>query len=192
MSDLVRHRRLVLGQVLGSRPMSSTATGTSQAPAISQAEADELRWYHTIEFPNGVITPGEYDLRPIVSRLPWRDSLAGMRCLDVGSRDGFYAFEMERRGAAEVISLDLDDPALIDFPVSRPDEALFRSELDAGNQAFDIARAALGSKVERRYRPVYDLRPEEVGEFDFAVLGTLLLHLRDPVSALRGIRRVLS
>src|SRR3954447_11134358 len=99
---------------------------------------------------------------------------------------------MERRGAAEVISLDLNDPALIDFPVSRPDEALFRSELDAGNQAFDIARAALGSKVERRYRSVYDLRPEEVGEFDFAVLGTLLLHLRDPVSALRGIRRVLS
>jgi tRNA (mo5U34)-methyltransferase len=31
-----------------------------------------------------------------------------------------------------------------------------------------------------------------VGEFDFAVIGTLLLHLRDPIGGLMCIRRVLT
>lgn len=147
------------------------------------------RWYHTLELPGGVVTPGEYDLRGIVGRLPWPD-LAGSRCLDVGSRDGFYAFEMERRGAAEVVSLDLDDPDAIDFPGPRPPRDVVQAELDAGNAAFELAREALGSRVERLHRSVLDLREQDVGRFDVAVIGTLLLHLRDPVGALRALRGV--
>jgi tRNA (mo5U34)-methyltransferase len=162
------------------------------AAAPTQADVNALRWYHTLSLPGGVETPGEYDLRPIVDRLPWPDSLEGMRCLDVGSRDGFYAFEMERRGAREVVSLDLNDPELIDFPVARPETAAVQDELDVGNRAFETARAALGSSVERRFESVYNLDPGTVGTFDFAVIGTLLIHLRDPVEALQGIRRVLT
>ena len=147
------------------------------------------RWYHTLELPGGVVTPGEYDLRAVADGLPWPD-LQGVRCLDVGSRDGFYAFEMERRGAAEVVSIDLDDPAGIDFPGPRPPDAAIAAELAAGNQAFELAREALGSRVQRRHISAYDLREEEVGRFGFAVLGTLLLHLRDPVGALMAIRGV--
>jgi tRNA (mo5U34)-methyltransferase len=117
--------------------------------------------------------------------------MEGMRCLDVGSRDGFYAFEMERRGAGEIVSLDLDDPALIDFPVARPDPSEIQAELDAGNRAFEVARRALDSSVERRFESVYHLDRDTIGSFDFAVIGTLLIHLRDPVEALQGIRRVL-
>jgi tRNA (mo5U34)-methyltransferase len=159
-------------------------------PAIRE-RIGAMRWYHTIELP-GATTPGEYDLRPVVSRLPIPDSLAGMRCLDVGSRDGFYAFELERRGAAEVVSLDLDDPAKIDFGRVRPDPEGIRRELEIGNEAFAIAREALDSKVQREFISAYDLDTATVGEFDFAVIGTLLLHLRDPVAALRGVRRVLN
>lgn len=147
------------------------------------------RWYHTIDLGHGVATPGEYDLRAVARRLPWPD-LSGARCLDVGSRDGFYAFEMERRGAREVVSLDLDDPDQIDFPGPRPPRELVQAELDAGNAAFETAREALGSKVARRHQSVYDLSAQDVGRFDFAVIGTLLIHLRDPVAALRAIRAV--
>src|SRR3954454_2123419 len=84
------------------------------------ADAD-LRWYHTLDLPGGVVTPGEYDLRPIAGRLPWPQSLQGLRCLDVGSRDGFYAFEMERRGAVEVVSLDVDDPSAYHLPEAGAD-----------------------------------------------------------------------
>jgi tRNA (mo5U34)-methyltransferase len=147
------------------------------------------RWYHTLELPGGVVTPGEYDLRAVAERLPWPD-LHGLRCLDVGSRDGFYAFAMERRGATEVVSIDLDDPAAIDFPGPRPPAGAIQAELDAGNAAFALAREALGSSVQRRHVSAYDLRSEDVGRFDFAVLGTLLLHLRNPIGALSAVRGV--
>jgi tRNA (mo5U34)-methyltransferase len=147
------------------------------------------RWYHTLDLPAGVTTPGEYDLRAVSARLPW-PALAGRRCLDVGSRDGFYAFEMERRGAAEVVALDLDDPDAIDFPGPRPPREAIQAELDVGNAAFTLAREALQSDVQRLHRSVYDLRAGEVGRFDFAVIGTLMLHLRDPLGALRALRGV--
>ena len=150
---------------------------------------DAQRWYHTLELPGGVVTPGEYDLRAVAERLPWPD-LRGLRCLDVGGRDGFYAFAMEQRGAAEVISIDLADPAGIDFPGPRPPDDAIQAELDAGNAAFALAREALGSAVQRRHVSVYDLRETDVGRFDFAVLGTLLLHLRNPVGALTAVRGV--
>ena len=150
---------------------------------------EQMRWYHTLELPDGVVTPGEFDHRPIVARLPWPD-LRGKRCLDVGSRNGFYAFEMEKRGAAEVVSLDVDDPADLNMPASAPAAEAIAAEVRAGNEGFDVAREALGSKVQRVYRTVYELDESWAGRFDFAVLGTLLMHLRDPVGALQAVRRV--
>ncbi len=49
----------------------------------------------------------------------------------------------------------------------------------------------MASKVHRRDISVYALSSEAVGRFDFAFIGTLLLHLRDPVRALTAIRDVL-
>jgi tRNA (mo5U34)-methyltransferase len=147
-------------------------------------------WYHTIDLP-GTTTPGRYDLRPVVTRLPFPD-LRGARCIDVGSRDGFFAFEMERRGAAEVVSLDISEPAKIDFPTFRPQDEIVQQDLDNGDAAFHLAASALGSSVKRRFCSAYELDPDDIGTFDFAMIGTLLLHLRDPVRALQGVRRVLN
>jgi tRNA (mo5U34)-methyltransferase len=152
-----------------------------------------MRWYHTIELGNGLVTPGEYDLRPIVPRLPIPESLAGKRCIDLGSRDGFYAFEMERRGASEVVSVDIDDPDEVAMPATATaDRNAIAEELRIGNQAFETARRALGSEVRRELVSIYTLDPDVQGQFDFAVLGSLLLHLRDPVGALTAARRVIS
>jgi tRNA (mo5U34)-methyltransferase len=49
----------------------------------------ELDWWHTIEVAPGVVTPGWWDLRPTAERLPWPGPLDGLRCLDVGTLDGF-------------------------------------------------------------------------------------------------------
>jgi len=56
---------------------------------------------------------------------------------------------------------------------------------------FKLAREALGSRVEWVAGSVYDLSPEVHGEFDFVFLGSLLVHLRDPVRALSAVRTVL-
>jgi len=77
----------------------------------------ELHWYHMLERPGGELTPGWFDTRAAVERIPWpRPSLDGLRCLDVGTWDGFWGFEMERRGGAEVVAIDVPDPRGWDWP----------------------------------------------------------------------------
>jgi SAM-dependent methyltransferase len=150
-------------------------------------------WYHTIEVASGQTTPGYFDLRPIVDLMPWPD-VRGKRCLDVATYDGFLAFELERRGASEVVAIDLASHDQLDWPphlVRRglPEKMadLLGREMGVG---FRVARDLLGSSVERVELSVYDLDPERLGEFDVVVCGSLLLHLRDPLRALESIRSV--
>src|SRR5436190_2238578 len=111
-------------------------------------------WYHTIELAPGVVTPGYFDLRPIVDDLPWPD-VRGKRCLDVGTFDGFLAFELERRGAAEVVALDLDDYLQLDWPAdyrfTGPDDPRYQKFLQLSGPergaGFRLAAEALGSSV---------------------------------------------
>jgi tRNA (mo5U34)-methyltransferase len=164
---------------------------TGEEPGRSlRDEVGALDWYHTLDLGGGVVTPGWFDTREVAATLPWPD-LAGKRCLDVGTFDGFWAFEMERRGAAEVMAVDLLDPERWDWPVVSPPEAIVEvGKRKAGGRGFEIAKEALGSKVERSATSVYDLDPGDVGTFDFVYVGSLLLHLRDPVRALERVRAV--
>jgi tRNA (mo5U34)-methyltransferase len=149
-------------------------------------------WYHTLELGPGATTPGWFDLRPIVDEMPWPD-VAGKRCLDVGTYDGFLAFELERRGAAEVVAIDIEDHTRWDWPARTRAQGPERLAQVAGQRkgiGFDIAKAALGSSVKRVERSVYDLDPAQDGRFDVVLCGSLLLHLRDPVRALEAIRSV--
>jgi tRNA (mo5U34)-methyltransferase len=156
-----------------------------------RAVEDVALWYHTLELPGAGLTPGWFDLRGCLDKLPWPD-VRGKRCLDIGTYDGFYAFELERRGAAEVIATDIPDHEDWDWPAAaraRSGKELATLVGEKGN-GFEVARAALGSSVERRMISAYHLTPEELGTFDVIVCGSLLLHLRDPVRALESIRSV--
>ena len=115
------------------------------------------------------MTPGPWDLRPAARRMPWPGPLAGLRCLDVGTMDGFWAFELERRGAAEVVAIDLVDPV---------------------RETFATAAGLLGSRAVYRRLDVYDLDPDDIGRFDVVVAGFVLQMLRDPLRGLAAIRRV--
>jgi tRNA (mo5U34)-methyltransferase len=159
------------------------------------ARAAEFDWYHSIELAPGVVTAGHFDTRPTAAKVPMPASLAGKRCLDVGTWDGFWAFEMERRGAASVTAIDIDDPRRWDWPPHArfgedPGDLAYLETFKSGARAFSFARETLGSKVDRIDCSVYDLDPEVHGRFDFVFLGSLLLHLRDPVRALDRVRAV--
>lgn len=144
-----------------------------------QRVASELDWYHTIELRPGIVTEGMFDLRPYVERYGLPDDLTGTRALDVGTFDGFWAFELERRGA-RVTALDVDRIQDLDWPPRlRPAEDGERGE------RFGVAREALGSSAERVGLSVYDATPERLGgRFDLVFCGSLLIHLRDPALAL--------
>ena len=154
-------------------------------------EALDREWYHTIELAPGVVTPGWFDHRPIVPELPFPDSLAGKRCLDIATFDGFWAFEMERRGADEVVAVDILDPRAWDWPAGSESEVIEALERrKEGGRGFRVASGAVGSAASYLECSVYDLDPEEHGQFDFVYLGSLLMHLRDPIRALERIRAV--
>jgi SAM-dependent methyltransferase len=169
-----------------------TDRSTDGIAALRRAVDAHRLWYHVLELAPGIMTPGWFDLRPIVDSMPWPD-VRGKRCLDVGTYDGFLAFELERRGAAEVVATDISDPSGWDLPALRRDHAEAVIASMAGEKTgggFEIARRALGSSAERVEMSIYDLAPEAIGTFDVVVCGSLLLHLRDPIRALEAVRSV--
>lgn len=158
---------------------------------VAQLVESNPLWYHTLELRPGVVTPGWFDLRPILDALTWPD-VRGKRCLDIGTYDGLLAFELERRGAAEVVATDISNHEDWDWPplVRANGIEYLRQVAGVKGHGFDIAVKALGSSVQKREINVYDLSPETVGTFDVIVCGSLLLHLRDPQRALEAIRSV--
>lgn len=128
-------------------------------------------WYHRIEVAPGVVTAGVHDSATELGHLDAMalpGDCAGRRVLDIGCRDGFFAFEMERRGG-EVIGIDYADPAVTGFA---------------------IASEVLESRVEYRVDNVYDLSRDRYGSFDVVLFLGVLYHLRNPMLALDRIRSV--
>jgi tRNA (mo5U34)-methyltransferase len=146
-------------------------------------QVEELGWYHTLELPGGQVTKGMFDLRDQLHHYGLPERMDGMRALDVGTWDGFWAFEMEKRGA-EVIALDLDDERDLDWPPRRRPKVFPDTPRGAG---FRLAKELLGSKVERVNLSIYHATPEEIGQFDFVFCGSVLIHLRDQLLALERI-----
>ncbi|HEY3728005.1 MAG TPA: methyltransferase domain-containing protein [Solirubrobacteraceae bacterium] len=173
-------------------PAPTAAAAVRSEAEVRAAIARVKRWYHSIEVAPGVVTPGLFDLRRIAARLPWPD-VRGKRCLDVGTADGFLAFELERRGAAEVVALDLAVHEDWDWESHigelGPQYLRHVGGAEPG-VGFRVARELLASSVRLDQLSVYELTPDAVGEFEVVVCGSLLLHLRDPLRALAAVRSV--
>jgi tRNA (mo5U34)-methyltransferase len=156
-------------------------------PVVDGLKLTDIEWYHTIELGNGVVTPGFVDHRPHLHLFPLPASLAGKRCLDVATADGFWAFEMERRGAAEVVATDVYSRHDCDFPTNFWQEYFNAMPNEVKGRAFAFAKRALRSRARRQLVNVYELSPERVGTFDFVFMSDILLHLRDPLKAVEAV-----
>ena len=164
---------------MSPEPARSFESPPAAPVAALRARLDEIGWYHTQELAPGLVTPGMFDLRPYVGAYGIPADLRGKRALDVGTFEGFWAFELERRGA-EVVAIDVDSIQELDWPPRlRPAAEGRRGE------GFELAKAALGSGVERVGGSIYDATPETLGgSFDLVFCGSVLIHLRDPMLAL--------
>jgi tRNA (mo5U34)-methyltransferase len=139
------------------------------------ADVAAIRWYHTIDLGGGLITKGIDDSSYRLARLDLPNSLAGRSVLDIGAWDGFFSFEAERRGASRVVASD------------------YYSWHGAGwgsKRGFELAREALGSKVEDIDIDVMDLSPDRIGTFDVVFFFGVLYHLRHPLLALERVASV--
>lgn len=139
---------------------------------IQSLIAEHGRWWHEIEVAPGIVTPGDDSNRmklPILDSLGLPKDLRGKRALDVGCSDGYFSFELEKRGAS-VVAID------------------FVPETYSG---FSTARKILDSKVEYRMENVYNVKPETFGKFDVVLFLGVLYHLRKPLAALDALRSVM-
>lgn len=169
-----------------------TITTSADRAALQAAVDEHPFWYHTIDVAPGVATNGWFDLRPALPAIPI-PNVRGKRVLDIGTFDGFFAFEAERRGAAEVVAVDVEDHLLWDWPPDYRGPELARDPGFSGppkGAGFRLVRDLLGSNVDWRPMSIYDLDPTEIGTFDVVICGSLLLHLRDPIRALEAVRTV--
>jgi SAM-dependent methyltransferase len=148
-----------------------------------------LGWYHTIELAPALVTKGDYDHRPVIHCYGLPESLEGKTALDVGTCDGFWAFELERRGAKHVVAVDVESWGEFDWLPSI--RASMGERADYPTDArFRLAHQMLQSRVEHRTCNVYDLSPETAGVFDIVFCGDVLQHLQNPIKALVNIRSV--
>jgi len=111
-------------------------------------ELERLGWYHSLELPDGRVIAGFQSidqLRARIAQFPIPEDLRGKRVLDIGAWDGWFSFEMERRGA-EVMAVD---------------------SIEQGR--FRAAREMLGSRAEYRIENVCRLAPEKIGYFDIVL-----------------------
>ncbi len=150
-------------------------------------------FYHSIDLPGLPTIDGAWDLRPNVDAYLGGVDLKGKRVLEVGAANGFLSFHMERGGAA-VVPYDLSPDRLGDimfFPGLDRDafEREYRSVVTGLNRAWWHAQRALGSLLTLRHGTAYEI-PESLGPVDIATFGSILLHLRDPYSALAAVARL--
>ncbi len=156
-----------------------------------------IHWYHTIDLGNGKVTDGDFDLRSIASQSGLPTDMNGLSALDVGSSSGFWAFEMEKRGAT-VIAIDVaaenQDIASEVFKdgVRQTSSGILSPSLSKIQpvSSFEVAKEVMQSKVSHKELSVYDLSPSTAGVFDFVFCGSLLMHLSDPFRAIQNIRSV--
>ncbi len=126
------------------------------------AELAKTGWYHSVELPSGVVhgfLPLD-DLRQRWAEFPLPADLTGTRLLDIGTWDGWFAFEAERRGA-DVVAVD-----------------------NVEQENFHYAHRELASNARYEVCEIYRLPELQLDAFDYTLFLGVLYHLRHPLRAL--------
>ncbi|HSS20906.1 MAG TPA: class I SAM-dependent methyltransferase [Pyrinomonadaceae bacterium] len=159
---------------------------------------EDCFFYHTMELPGVGVVPAHWDLRGRFEDYVGGVEVVGKSVLDVGAATGFLSFEAERLGAKRVLSFDMSDPRQQTFLpfkdklYSRDRQAWaaqYGAEIEQWKNAYWLCHRLLNSKAEVYYGDIYHL-PETLGEFDVAIVGSVLEHLNDQITALASIARL--
>ena len=145
--------------------------------------AGQITWYHAMELEPGRKTEAMFDLDPFVHRYGLPERLDGMRCLDVGTWDGYWAFEMERRAPPRSSPRPGRRARAGLAPAAAPRHVPERPAARAsGSRASCSTRRSSASSARSTTR-----RPRSSGTFDLVFCGSVLIHLRDQLLALERI-----
>jgi SAM-dependent methyltransferase len=175
---------------------------TDRTPALAKPRyVDRLEdcfFYHTIDLPGFGLVRAHWDLRGRFDDYVGGVEVAGKSVLDIGTATGFLSFEAEKKGATRVLSFDMSDSRQQAF-LPFKDKLSFRNperfaeqhgaEIEQWRNAYWLCHRVLNSKAEVYYGDINHL-PEGLGQFDVAIVGSVLEHLSDPITALASISRL--
>jgi len=150
-------------------------------------------FYQTIELPGIGVIPGCWDHRENCDVYLGRVDFHGKTVLDVGPANGYFSFEMERRGA-KVVAIDLgqnSDWDVVPHPYldEENSKANMRDNVRKVENAFWYAHGLLKSEVELVYGTVYDV-PRLIAPVDIALMSNVLQHFRDPLRAIEQVSKI--
>lgn len=167
------------------------------APEFQQALAarfqgvaeQDCEFYHTMALADGRVVTGEWDLRGHEGAYTGDYSFAGKRLIEFGPASGYFSAYFDR-GGADVTAFDLPfdcGPELVpydafDLPALQQSGA---GSLTRLRHSWWYAKRAIGFRANAVYGDIYAL-PDDLGHFDVAFFGSILLHLSNPFLALRS------
>ena len=160
------------------------SAGPIFAQPVAVSRLDDCDFYHVMDLPGHGMTGGLCDLRDGVDEYLGHFVFAGKRVLEIGPASGFLTFEMEKRGA-RVVAVEVSDEHLWDYvpfpdPVMKPIHETRRRGISRLKMSFWLAHAAYQSRSQVYYGDLYRL-PQDLGNFDVAVLAAVLLHTQSPL-----------
>ena len=158
------------------KPKTGKEDGTLELAEL-QERIDQIRWYHDIDFPNGLKARSKTDDAEGHRKLwSWMRSeldkidFAGKKVLDIGCWDGHWSFYAERRGASRVLATD--------------DE----TQNWAGSAGLNLAKELMGSSIETRTDlSIYEAAKLEE-RFDIVLCMGVYYHLVDPFLGFSQVR----
>jgi tRNA (mo5U34)-methyltransferase len=132
-------------------------------------ENPNIRWHQRFTI-DGITSPGYHDMDLLISSAEVPRDLTGLTVLDVGTTNGAAAFECEKRGAKEVVAVDICQPDVF---------------------GFDAMAKYLQSDVQFLHSSIYQLPLKLQGrKFDYVIFWGVLYHLRHPLLGLDALAQV--
>jgi len=206
------------GSPWGSPPLKRTAAAAAVHPNESLkstagvTKGDEPKrdiglrmldlpyWYHKIELPGEITTPGWSPIDAAKYGIP--NDLTGKRVLDIGAWDGYWTWEALKRGAKEVVAIDdfsdtlgkSDQPARTKwntFDLCREAFGFTQCDVDPkDNQPLMYWHNDKNQWVRRIEMSVYDISEDTLGRFDVVFFFGTIYHLKHLMLALEKISAV--
>ncbi len=133
---------------------------------VNVEKLKQLKWFHSFDFGNGITVTGDKSLAIVQSEANayfGNLDLSGASVLDIGTWNGYNAFEAEKRGAGRVVGSD----------------HYVWTYIPKGREPFDIAHQMFNSRVEPLLIDVPDISPEKIGTFNVVLYLGVFYHLFD-------------
>lgn len=131
-----------------------------------------MNWIHKITMLDGSITPGIWSTSPSdQEHFMFPESFDGKSVLDVGTLDGYWAVEAKKRGASDVMAIDVYD--------------LPREEAKLACSSFGV-----------KYKSSWDIfnfehpRLEYLSTYDYVLCFGVVYHTLNPIAVLENCKKV--